>query len=290
MNQAAQMRITYKNNSMRISGLEHFSLEQCLCCGQAFRWKPQKKGFLGVALGRAVYAEQDGGTLTLVGVNERTVADYIRYFDLKRDYGAVKQSYAHDPFLCEGMAYADGIRVLRQPPFETLISFIISANNNVMRIARIIETLCQRYGQPLDSGVYDFPSADVLAVCSEDGLKACGTGYRARYIIGAAQKIADGFDIDELADEPYKKAREKLTGLPGVGTKVADCVALYGLGFTEAFPSDVWMNRVLCQAYGYTGKNDKQQRAFIEKKFGRYAGLAQQFLFHYARNNKNIFT
>ncbi len=278
------MQINYTDNSMTISGLEHFTLEQCLCCGQAFRWKSEGEGLRGVALGRAVYAEQQGDTLTLRGVDESAGADFIRYFDLERDYGAIKKSYSHDPFLFEGMQYAAGIRVLRQPPFETLISFIISQNNNVKRIAGIIERLCQRYGKPLGDD-YDFPTPDALCCLCDDDLVNCGAGYRAAYISGAARMVSDGFDLDAIANMPYPKAREKLQELPGVGPKVADCVALYSLGFTKAFPGDVWMKKVLSCIYGFKG-SDKKMREFVDQKFGSNAGIAQQYLFHYARNNK----
>ncbi len=278
------MEIQYRDNSITITGIDHFSLEQCLCCGQAFRWKRQGEGFIGVALGREVYAEQSGSILTLCGADERSAAGYIRYFDLERDYGSIKASFAGDPFLKEGMEYAGGIRVLRQPPFETLISFIISQNNNVKRISGIIETLCKRYGEPVGES-FDFPAAGALARLSVKELLECGTGYRAPYITGAAKMVTEGFDLDGLADIPYPEARQKLITLPGVGPKVADCVALYSLGFTEAFPADVWMKRVLKCVYGFRG-SDAQMREFVAARFGRFAGLAQQYLFHYARSNR----
>ncbi len=281
------MNIEYKDNSMIISGLEHFSLEQCLCCGQAFRWKGEGNGFHGVVLGRVVYAEQQGDMLTLRGVDESAGKDFIRYFDLERDYGAIKESYAGDPFLSEGMEYAGGIRVLRQPPFETLISFIISQNNNVKRISGIIERLCKKYGKPLGED-FDFPTPEALSCLCDDDLVNCGAGYRAAYISGAARMVRDGFDLEAVAAMPYAEARQKLQELPGVGPKVADCVALYSLGFTEAFPGDVWMKKVLNCVYGFKG-SDKKMREFIDNKFGKNAGLAQQYLFHYARNNRCLF-
>ncbi len=279
------MFIEYHHGLVIINKIADFSLSQCLTSGQAFRWKPQDEGFFGVALGRAVYAEQSGDTLTLRGIAEEDAEAFIDYFDLRRDYGAVKALYASDPFLREGMEYAPGMRVLNQPPFETLISFIISANNNVKRIMGIVETLCERYGAPIN-GAYDFPTPEALASLSEDALKACGTGYRARYIIGAARAVAEGFDLNEAACMPFEQARQALAKLPGVGLKVADCVCLYSLGFAQGFPADVWMRRVLCSVYGYRGKNDKEMRAFVDERFGALAGLAQQYLFHYARHHK----
>lgn len=278
------MDIEYRDGSMIIRGVEHFSLEQCLTCGQAFRWKSECGGFKGVALGRAVYAVQHGCDVTLEGVDENAGSGFIRYFDLERDYGAIKRSYADDPFLAEGMEYAGGIRVLRQPPFETLISFIISQNNNVKRISGIIERLCRAYGEKIE-GDHDFPTPQALTRCCPKDFEECGAGYRASYIAGAARMVAEGFDLEGVALLPYELAREELQKLPGVGPKVADCVALYSLGFTQAFPADVWMKRVLRCVYGFKG-NDKQMREFIDSKFGINAGIAQQYLFHYARNNR----
>jgi len=179
--------------------------------------------------------------------------------------------------------------VMRQPPFETLISFIISANNNVKRITGIVDAICRRFGAPLDEDAFDFPTAEALAARTEEELKSCGAGYRARFIIEASRMVADGFDLEVVSRMPFLDARSALTALPGVGQKVADCVALYGMGFAESFPADVWMRRVLCGLYGYKGKNDKDMRAFVDERFGRYAGIAQQYLFHYARNHPEIF-
>jgi len=278
------MDVTYDDNSITISGLAHFDLKQCLGCGQAFRWKETNGGYASALFGCEIIARQDGGTLTLAGVNQTDGTALLRYFDLERDYGAVKASYAHDVYLSEGMQYAGGIRVLRQPVFETLISFIISANNNVKRITGIVDKLCTAFGQRVDT-LCDFPTAQALAAASEADVRACGAGYRAKYIVEASQMAAAGFDFDALAGMPYEAARQALTALPGVGLKVADCVCLYALGFVQAFPMDTWMQKVLCGVYGYAGKTDKQMRAFVDEKFGENAGLAQQYLFHYARTS-----
>jgi N-glycosylase/DNA lyase len=282
------MDIVYCDNSAKLNGLSDFSLAECVDCGQAFRWKPQGDGFSGVALGRKVYAEQRGGSLQISGIREEDVPAFIRYFDLERDYGVIKKVYAHDEYLRQGMAFAPGLRVMHQPSFETLISFIISANNNVKRIMGIVDAVCQKYGVPLDGG-YDFPTPEKLAALTEEELKSCGTGYRARYIIEASRMVADGFDLDVISQMPFMDARRELTALPGVGQKVADCVGLYSMGYAESFPADVWMRRVLCGLYGYKGKNDKDMRAFVDDKFGANAGIAQQYLFHYARNHPEIF-
>ncbi len=282
------MKIIKREDGIELRSLSDFSLADCITCGQAFRWRPEGDGFAGVALGRAVYAEQKDDTLKLTGVREDEVNAFIRYFDLERDYGAIKALYAHDEYVMQGAAYAPGLRVMNQPPFETLISFIISANNNVKRISGIVNEICRRHGALLDGG-RDFPTPQVLASLTEEELKNCGAGYRARYIIEAARMVANGIDLSAVAALPFMEARRELTLLPGVGQKVADCVALYSMGFTQSFPADVWMRRVLCGMYGYKGKNDKDMRTFVDDKFGEYAGIAQQYLFHYARNHPEIF-
>lgn len=281
--------IIRRGEGVEFKNLSHFSLAECVCSGQAFRWRPRGSGYFGVALGRAVYAEQRGDTLYLTGVGKEDVPAFARYFDLERDYGAIKKLYAHDRYLRQGMAYAPGLRVLRQPPFETLVSFIISANNNVKRICRIVDAICCRFGRPLSDGAYDFPTPEALASRTEEELISCGAGYRARYIIQAARMVAEGFDLNAVSRMPFEEARRALIALPGVGQKVADCVALYGMGFMESFPADVWIRRVLCAMYGYRGKNDRDMRAFVDERFGACAGIAQQYLFHYARNHPEIF-
>jgi N-glycosylase/DNA lyase len=280
------MQITYANNNMYIRGIDHFSLTQTLLCGQAFRWKQDGERLFGVALSKPVSAVQSGRDVTIYGARQSD--GFEQYFDLQRDYGAIKQNYSADEYLCAGMEFAGGVRVMRQPPFETLISFIISANNNVKRIIGIVDKLCARYGEPIGEGLFDFPTQQALSNATEQDVAACGAGYRARYIIETARSVSSGFDLLALRQLPFLQARQKLTALMGVGMKVADCVCLYSLGFACAFPNDVWMNRVLCGAYGYSGTTDKQMRSFVDEKFGENAGIAQQYLFHYARNHPEL--
>ena len=280
------MNIEYIGGSMYINGAEDFDLAQILECGQAFRWRRTDDGFNGVALSKKVRAEQNGGCVVIFGAGQGE--GWEEYFDLNRDYAVIKKQYSKDRYLSEGMSFAQGIRVLNQPLFETLISFIISANNNVKRIMGIVERISEKYGERIGEDAYDFPTAAALANADEEGLKQCGAGYRAPYIIKTARMIESGFPLAQIKQMPYEQARLKLTELCGVGMKVADCVCLYSLGFSQAFPYDVWMNKVMCGAYGYKGKNDKDLRAFVDAQFGENAGIAQQYLFHYARHNPEM--
>ena len=280
------MNIEYANGNMYINDVQDFDLSQILQCGQSFRWKQATDGFDGVALSKKVRAEQNGDSVIIYGAEQGE--GWEEYFDLGRDYSAIKKQYSKDKYLNEGMSFAQGIRVLNQPLFETLISFIISANNNVKRIMGIVERISEKYGERIGEDAYDFPTAAALANADEEGLKQCGAGYRAPYIIKTARMIESGFPLGSLKTMPYEQARLTLTELCGVGMKVADCVCLYSLGFSQAFPHDVWMNKVLCGVYGYKGKNDKDMRAFVDTQFGENAGIAQQYLFHYARHNPQM--
>ena len=209
-----------------------------------------------------------------------------RYFDLERDYAALF-SDCGDSVLKQGMQYGCGLRLLNQEPFETLISFIVSANNHVKRIRGILRRICALYGEPFSfegKTWHRFPAPAILAGLSEEALGECGSGYRAPYIKGAARMAAEGFSLEALRGMGYADAKKELQRLPGVGPKVADCVLLFSLGFYDAFPADVWVRRVLREQYGFTG-NDRQIYEFARKRFGPYAGIAQQYLFFWKREN-----
>ena len=280
----------FAQDKIVIKNIEHFDPEDILFCGQSFRWQKDAGRYVGVAHGRVICLQQQGDIVSLYPVSQKEYEDiWEDYFDLKRDYAAVKENYAKDEILKKGMEYAGGMRVLNQQPFETMISFILSANNNIKRITGIIEKLCIRYGRKLHfegRDFYAFPDCHALANASEEDLRACGAGYRAAYIKEAAQSVCDGFDLEALKKLPYAQAKKQLTGIKGIGKKVADCILLYSLRFTEAFPLDVWTRRAIFNIYGYCGKNDEDMSAYIASKFGEHAGLAQQYLFHYVRKNK----
>ncbi len=282
--------VEFIQNKVVIKNLAHFDPETILFCGQAFRWQKEGRRYVGVAHGRVLCMEKTQDDICLYPATRAEYAEiWEDYFDLKRDYAAVQQCYTGDEVLEKGMAYACGMRVLNQQPFETMISFIISANNNIKRITGIIERLCRQYGQKIlfeGREYFAFPSPAALAGAAEEELRACGAGYRAAYIRSAAQAVCGGFDLEALKNLPYEQANERLTQIRGVGKKVADCILLYSLGFAQAFPLDVWTRRAIFNMYGYAGKNEKELNAYIAEKFGKHAGLAQQYLFHYVRKNK----
>ncbi|HZK34367.1 MAG TPA: DNA glycosylase, partial [Bacillota bacterium] len=212
------------------------------------------------------------------------------YFDFDRDYESIKEQLSKDSILREAITYGWGIHILNQDPWETLISFIISANNNIGRIKNIIERLSHRLGKPVSyegRDYYTFPEPEALAWLDDEVLKQCGCGYRGPYIKETARMVAEG-EIDPLAlrQIPYLKARQELLKCKGVGEKVADCISLFSLGKIQAFPVDVWIKRIMEEFYLHGEAPVKKIRAIAEQKFGKYAGLAQQYLFFYARDKK----
>lgn len=247
-------------------------LKQTLFCGQCFRFKELEENYFeGIAGNKLVRLAQLENAVE-IEAPENDIPFWQSYFDLDLDYGKLKKSFSEDMTLkaaCEGRR----IRVLKQEPFETLISFIISQNNNIKRITGIIDRLCECFGEKIEGG-WAFPDAKTLSALSESDLSPLRAGFRAKYIIDAAKKVHNKeVDFEIIKNLPDDEAREALKIIKGVGDKVADCVLLFGLYRTSAVPKDVWIKRV--NAYFYPdGYPDC---------VGEYAGIAQQYLFDYAR-------
>jgi N-glycosylase/DNA lyase len=259
-------------------------LDRTLLCGQAFRWKQEGDGFWGVAGEKPLHLCQQGGNLQLF-CREEEATFWADYLSLDRDYAQLEEMLQKDPQAAPCLPYSRGIRVLRQQPYEALISFVISANNNVARISGIIERLCGAFGRSIEYQgriFYGFPAPQRLAQASVEQLAELGAGYRAPYIKGCAQKIAEGYDLAALAALPFEEARRELMTFPGVGPKVAECVMLFALDFDKAFPVDVWVDRI-CK-YLYPGETGRQAARAAAERFGPWAGAAQQYMFHYARS------
>lgn len=262
--------------------IRDLDLRETLDCGQCFRWKEQADGsWLGVVRGRAAKASLDGGRLILSGADEADRDMWAEYFDLGLDYGAVREKLAAvHPVMADAARYAPGIRILNQEPFEALISFIISQNNNIKRIAGIIDRLCESFGEPIGDGLYRFPDARRLAALEPDELAPIRAGFRHRYIIDAARKVASGdIDLEIIRKMKYDEAKAELMRITGVGVKVADCVLLYGMHRLEGFPLDVWMKRAMTALFD----------GLDPSAFGEYAGIAQQYIFHYSRMHSELF-
>ncbi|MBC8586363.1 DNA-3-methyladenine glycosylase family protein [Youxingia wuxianensis] len=259
-----------------LENIPDFDLDQTLNCGQCFRWDRQPDGsYIGISQNHSCHISQKGSTFYFEGTTLEEYENFWKdYFDLTRDYGKIKSLLSQNPVLRSACAYAPGIRVLRQEPWEALCSFIISQNNNVGRIKGIVARLCETFGDPLDGGYFSFPGPERLAELTPQDLAPLRCGFRARYIIDAAQKVASGqVDLESLKVLPLPQAREVLTAITGVGNKVADCALLYGCGRIECFPVDVWIKRAM-------------ERLFpkgLPKYMLPWAGIAQQYIFHYVR-------
>lgn len=256
-------------------------LADTLDCGQAFRWvcetaQDGREIWRGAAFGKALALWAEDGTFCFDCSETDFREIWFDYFDFGTDYARLQQEIASaHPLLKSAVEFAPGIRVLRQEPWEALCSFIVSQCNNIPRIKGILARLCAAFGDELAPNVFSFPSAQKLAGCSPTDLEPMRAGFRAKYILEAAKRTAGGtLDLEQLKNLPTCSARAILCTLPGVGNKVADCALLYGLHKTDCCPVDVWMKRVLAALAPLTPED-----------LGETAGIAQQYLFNYARSN-----
>jgi len=257
------------------SDIDCFSLPLTLTCGQAFRWTKAGDRFSGIAGGKALTASQTGTQLIFHDLPEKDLSFWIDYFDLETDYARIMDGFSADRTLKDACGAYCGIRILRQEPWETLCSFIFSSNNHIPRIAGMIERLCLLCGERIGENAYAFPMPERLLSVSLEALAPVRAGYRAKYLLQAAKCVASGeTDLETLKGLPIEQARAELIKIPGVGPKVADCVLLYGFHRLEAFPKDVWMNRVLEETYPQG----------LPACISGYEGIAQQYLFHWRRN------
>lgn len=283
--------IVESGNDIHVKLDDMFSLADTLQSGQTFRWKKFDDGFLGVVGDRVCRVRQDGDTIVFKNCKRADFDEFwCDYFDFNTDYKRIREALKYDKYVSEAFEYCGGIHIMHQPLWETTVSFIISANNNIPRISGIIERLSKRFGEKTEcEGVYAFPSAEALSKASVEEIHACGAGYRDEYIKKTAEAFANGsFDASKLYNVPYKQAKKHIMTLCGVGPKVADCILLFSVGVEAAFPIDVWVRKIVCTMYLDTvdykavplGKIEK----FAEEHFPKYAGYAQQVLFHYIRN------
>lgn len=276
------MTVKQYNDYTEITEITDLSLRKTFNCGQCFRFEEDGDGYSGVAFGRYVrFTQPSSDILRIYGAKADDTELWIHFLALDVDYGAVKRDITRR-FDCEimdkALIYGDGIRILRQQSWEAIISFIISQNNNIGRIKKIIAALCLVCGETVtgsDGTHYTFPTAEALYKTGTDGIFALRTGFRAKYIYDAAYQVAEGkIDLDTLAAADTETLIKSLCAVKGIGPKVASCAALFGFGRTEAFPVDVWIRRSLERHF--CGELDINS-------LGEYAGVAQQYLFYYER-------
>lgn len=253
-------------------------LKKTFECGQCFRWESCGDGvYRGVAGGHPLTIRQADGLIACDAPYE-DLPFWENYFDLAVDYGAASAHFTEPAYLKACADFGSGIRILRQDPWEALVSFIVSQCNNIPRIKKIIATLCKHFGDDLSSGSFAFPSAERLALLDIQALAPLKSGYRACYILSAACAVAEArLDLAALAHLPSEESFARVRSLYGVGEKVANCFMLYGLHRMERFPIDVWMRRALDRHF---------PKNFDPSALGPFAGLAQQYIFYYARLNE----
>ncbi len=256
---------------------------------QCFGWI-ERGGWFGQVLdGKPVWLARTEDGILCEGCDAAYLRDYL---DLNRDYRALASEYDHLPAAKRAIEMYPGLRVLNQPVWDTLVMFILSANNNVSRIRRLCMQLSEHFGVQYDTPrgtLYSLPSPERLVQCDEASLRALGVGYRASYLIGSARAVIDGFPIYDLAGMDYDSAHARLLALPGVGDKVADCILLFGCRQTSAFPVDVWVEKLLRSWFRLQSANRNALRKDARRMFGDHAGLLQQFLYHAARTGGMTF-
>ncbi|MGN1333634.1 MAG: DNA-3-methyladenine glycosylase family protein [Anaerovoracaceae bacterium] len=308
--------------------VKDFNLDHIFDCGQCFRWSRREDGsYTGTAMGKAVNmrlkevptgggtgTDETGGAcepgqgrpgecysrldLVIDNCSEEDFEKIWRpYLDLDRDYGAIKATLAEsDNVMAKAIEGGGGIRILKQELWETMVSFIISQNNNIPRIKGCIENLARLFGEPAGkyNGIeyYNVPSAEVIADLTAEDLASCRLGYRASYLIETARQVMERGGVEAVAADlaaaqTPEEACEYLRGFQGIGPKVASCIALFGLGRLEAFPIDVWVRRVMSRLYGIDEKDTKTMSTYAAEHFGENGGIAQQYLFYYIRGLEN---
>lgn len=312
--------IVEEENKIIIKDIKDFNPQHIFECGQAFRWDKEEDGsYTTVAFGKVLNVKKVGGDIILSPTNMEDFEEiWYDYFDLARDYGEIKRELSKDPILKEATEFGDGIRILNQDPFEIIISFIISANNQIPRIKNSIELISKHYGQKIGTrgqvhcpkiqsdnpchpersegsygldeaayskDYYSFPTPEALSKVNVEELREISrVGFRDKRIIETSRIIADGeIDIDHIFNQSRDEGKETLMTLPGVGPKVSDCILLFAFDKDEAFPVDVWVKRVMEYFYLKEDTNVKKIGFHGQRLFGNLAGFAQQYLFYYAR-------
>jgi len=265
-----------------------FELAHIFECGQCFRWKREADGsYIGVVKNGviAIKKQKDYYKIESNIKNESFIRDY---FDLNTNYTEIKSVLCeNDNHIKVASEFGFGIRILNQDSWEMLISYIISAANNIPRISKTVENIAKAYGQKtmFKGKMYDlFPTPQELSKASIQDLRNLNLGFRDKYVYAATQMVLNReLDLEKIKKLPYHEAKKELMEVPGVGEKVADCILLFSMQKREAFPVDTWMKKVMTELYT-DSKDMRRVSDYAEKKFGKYAGIAQQYLFYWKRS------
>lgn len=291
-----------KEQKYIIENIESFEPKHIFECGQCFRWNEENDGsYTGVVKNNVLNVKKENNKIIITGMCEDNIEKLVEdYFDLDTDYENIKEKLSKiDDYLKTSIEYGYGIRILNQDNWESLISFIISANNNIPRIKGIIERIAKKYGKKIvwkNNEYYTFPTPEELSKASVKDLRELGLGFRDVRVFETTRMINNNvININKIENiEDKNILREKLLKFPGVGPKVADCIMLFSMKKYNVFPIDVWVKRVMNELYGneinkkskVLEPNNKQILEYAENKFGELAGLAQQYLFYWRREQK----
>lgn len=281
------MKYYEEGSKVILEEYDSFDIEQTLECGQCFRFnKLGEKEYVIVAMSKVLHIKQTNERIEFYPTTKKEFEEiWLDYFDLNRDYLEIKKIVSDgDEIMQKAVEFAPDIRILNQDPWECLIAFIISQNNRIPMIKQVIKNISEMYGTKA-SDYHLFPTLEQLSKADESSLISCKTGFRAKYILDAIKNVSDGnVDFEKLKDYGTDDARNKLMEIKGVGQKVSDCVLLFSMRRGDVFPTDVWIKRVMEHFY-FGGEETKIKtiHEFAQNKFGKYAGFAQQYLFHYAR-------
>jgi N-glycosylase/DNA lyase len=285
-----------------------FSLDHTLSCGQTFRWEKHGERWTGVVSQTVLKIRQTESGLEFNPSKDGSASEFVRrYFRLNDDLPLVYSRIGKDRYVSEAVRRFRGLRLIRQEPWECLISYICATNKNIPAIKRMIFNLCSLFGEPIDfegEEFHAFPKPDVLARAKLSELRRCKLGYRAENVLKTSKLVSRGdFDLQALETMIYEDAKKRLLTLPGVGPKVADCVLLFSLNKPEALPLDVWMKRIILQYYsrhfepefvtkikekkGLSLREYQVMYDFGRSYFGEFLGYAQEYLYHYNRCEAN---
>lgn len=284
------MKILEKNNCIILKDYDSFDIEETLECGQCFRFeKLDEKEYKVIAHKKELHIKQENDCMIFYNTTKNDFENiWFNYFDLARDYKFLKEEISkNDPVLKEAIDFAKGIRILNQEPWECLISFIISQNNRIPMIKKVIQNISREYGEKIENE-FSFPDYSKLLPIDVSELMLCKTGFRAKYILDAAHKVSTNqVDLNNIDSLTTAELSKMFMSINGVGPKVSDCVMLFSCKREEVFPTDVWVKRIM-QHFYFEGKETdiKTIHEYAYDKFGKYAGFAQQYLFHYARQLK----
>ena len=285
------MNIIQKDNKIIVHDIRDFNITHIFECGQCFRWNREEDGsYTGVVKNKVINVLQQKNTVEFNNINTDDYDIIKNYFDFDTDYETIKNTLNTDEIMAEAIKFGEGIRILNQEEWETMISFMISANNRIPMIKKVIENLSVSFGDYIGNyrgkEYFSFPTAERLSAAPVERILECKAGFRAPRIKAAATRFLTEKDkIYNIKNMSYDEGLAYLKTYKGIGDKVANCILLFSMKHFDTFPVDVWVRRVMQTLYVSKETKDADIRKFAENKFGKYSGFAQQYLFFYAREN-----